>query len=285
MKSLEARAGREAVKGSVTVWHPWQLKHLELLQGAAFSAPSYQHFTQEYLIVYGQSGTANFQYRNTCTSGQVVNRTLVVIEPGETWTVHLKDATFYHLSIDPAWLQETITRALHWEKGLPHFPSHPFFDASLSRAVYNLATRSRAPASRLQQEETQLNILAPLLHMHAKGAGAHPRFGWEHPAVKRAKDYLQAHYAEEVTLQELASMVNMSPFHFAHAFRQVVGLPPHAYQIHLRLAQARALLAQGYEVGYVASETGFFDQSHFTRQFKRHYLVTPGSYRRTARFS
>jgi AraC-like DNA-binding protein len=285
MKTLEARAGRKAVKDSVTVWRPWQLKQFELFQGAAFSAPSYQHFTQEYLIIYGQAGTAKFQYRNTCISGQIVNRMLVVIEPGETWNIHLKDATFYHLSLDPAWLQETIAEMLHWEKGLPHFSSHPFFEASLSRAVYDLATRSQAPASRLQQEEAQLNILAPLLHMHAKGAGAHPRFGWEHPAVKRAKDYLQAHYVEEVTLQELASVANMSPFHLARVFRQVVGLPPHAYQIQLRLAHARTLLAQGYEVGYVASFTGFFDQSHFTQQFKRRYLVTPGSYRRTARFS
>jgi transcriptional regulator GlxA family with amidase domain len=61
-------------------------------------------------------------------------------------------------------------------------------------------------------------------------------------------------------------------------------MPPHAYQTQLRLSHARTLLAQGFEVGYVANETGFFDQSHFAQQFKRHFLVTPGSYRKTARF-
>jgi AraC-like DNA-binding protein len=45
------------------------------------------------------------------------------------------------------------------------------------------------------------------------------------------------------------------------------------------------LLAQGYDAGYVAQETGFFDQSHFTQQFKQRFLITPGSYRKTARFS
>jgi AraC-like DNA-binding protein len=64
----------------------------------------------------------------------------------------------------------------------------------------------------------------------------------------------------------------------------VVGLPPHAYQTKLRLARAKTLLAQGYDVGYVSSETGFFDQSHFSQQFKRCYLVTPGSYRKAVRF-
>jgi AraC-like DNA-binding protein len=88
-----------------------------------------------------------------------------------------------------------------------------------------------------------------------------------------------------VPLQELASVANLSPFHLSRLFRQAVGLPPHAYQTKLRLEHAKNLLAQGCGVGYVASETGFFDQSHFTQQFKRHYLVTPGSYRKTARFS
>jgi len=86
-----------------------------------------------------------------------------------------------------------------------------------------------------------------------------------------------------VALQELARVVNLSPFHLARVFRQTVGLPPHAYQTRLRLVQAKTLLAQGYDVGFVASETGFCDQSHFTQQFKRHYQVTPGSYRKTAR--
>ncbi|GHO95628.1 AraC family transcriptional regulator [Reticulibacter mediterranei] len=285
MRLLKARAGREAVKGSITVWRPWQLKQLELFQGVAVSTPSHQCLTQEYLIVCGQSGAIDFQYRDTRLSGRAVDGTLSVIEPGEIWTSQTKDVTYHHLFIDPAWLQQFVTEMLHWEKGLPHFPSHPLFDPSLSRALRDLAVRSQAPASRLQQEEALLSLFAPLLRVHAKDAGALPRLGREHSAVKRTKDYLQAHYAEEVALQELAAEVKLSPFHLAHIFRQTVGLPPHAYQIRLRLARARTLLAQGYDIGYVASETGFFDQSHFTQQFKHHYMMTPANYRKAARFS
>ena len=147
----------------------------------------------------------------------------------------------------------------------------------------DLAVKSLAPVSRLQQDETLLSLLAQLLLSHAQDAGALPRLGWEHPAVKRIKEYLEAHYAEEMALQELAGVINMSLFHLSHVFRQIVGVPPHAYQMKLRLEHARTLLVQGYDVGSVAQETGFFDQSHFTRQFKRHYLMTPGSYRQTAR--
>lgn len=285
MRPLEAGEEREAIKGSVAVWRPWQLKQLELLEGCAVSAPSCQHFFQEYMLVCMQSGTAHFQYRNTRTSDHAVDGTFRVFEPGETWLVQAKGLTCHYLSIDPAWLQQFATEMLHWEKCLPHFPCHPLFDPSLSQAMRDLAVRSLAPASRLQQEETLLRLVAPLLLSHAQDARALPQLGWEHPAIKRTKEYLEAYYAEEVTLQDLASVANISPFHLSRSFRQAVGLPPHAYQTQLRLAQARTLLAQGYDVGYVASETGFFDQSHFTQQFKRYFLMTPGSYRKTARFS
>lgn len=71
---------------------------------------------------------------------------------------------------------------------------------------------------------------------------------------------LQAHYAEEVPLQELGNVACLSPFHLARVFRQSVGVPPHAYQTHLRLAHARTLLAQGLDVGHVAHETGFLSR-------------------------
>jgi AraC-like DNA-binding protein len=285
MRSLDARAGREAIKGSVTVWRPWHLKQLELFQGVAVSTPPRQQLTQEYVLVCLQSGAGTLQYRNTRFSGQVVDGALLVIEPGETWTCQKKDVTFHRLFIDPAWLQRFATEQFHREPSLPHFPSQIFFDPSLCQAVRDLVARSLAPASRLEQEETLLHLVASLLLSHAQDPEALPQSGWEHPAIQRTKAYLQTHYAQEVALQELADAVNLSRFHLARLFRQAVGLPPHAYQTKLRLARAKTLLAQGCDVGSVAHETGFFDQSHFTQQFKRHFLVTPGSYCKTARFS
>jgi AraC-like DNA-binding protein len=108
---------------------------------------------------------------------------------------------------------------------------------------------------------------------------------WEHPAVKQTKVYLEEHYAEEISLEDLARVASLSPFHLSRIFRQSVGVPPHVYQTHIRLAHAKTLLAQGFEIGDVASATGFFDQAHFTNQFKRYVSVTPGYYRKTARFS
>jgi AraC-like DNA-binding protein len=97
-------------------------------------------------------------------------------------------------------------------------------------------------------------------------------------AVQVVRSYLEENYAATVSLDQLARLVNLSPFHLAHLFRQEVGMPPHAFQLQLRLSRARGLLLQGRPVSEVATETGFFDLSHFTRHFKRQFGVTPGNY-------
>lgn len=279
------RKHSEPVEGSLKVWRPWQFKQLELFQGIAFSTPSLQHFTPTYTIASMQSGTIHLKYRNACINRKVVDGTFLIIEPGETWTCQPKDVIFHHLSIDPDWLQRNTAELFQQDKSLLHFPSQILFDPSLSKALCDISAKSLAPASRLQQDEMLLHLLTQLLFSHVQDISASQEKKWEHPAIERAKEYLQTHYAEEIALQDLANVTHLSPFYLARTFRQVVGLPPHAYQTQLRLAHAKTLLAQGCAVSYVANETGFFDQSHFAQQFKRNFLVTPKSYRKTARFS
>ena len=65
---------------------------------------------------------------------------------------------------------------------------------------------------------------------------------------------------------------------FIRAFRKEVGLSPHAYLNQLRLLEARRLIAQGRAPADVATQVGFYDQSHLIRHFKRVYGITPGQY-------
>ena len=270
------------VGGSITLRHPWSLQQLELLQGTDFTNPYCQRFAQTYVIGTVQSGTGVVQYRNT--RNEIAAGALYVLEPGETWKCKSNDLTFHHLLVEPALLQRVAAEISDCEKPWPHFPSHDLVDASLSLTLHDLYTRSIASVTYLQQQELLLQTLAQLLLSHAEDPGEPSRLGWERPAVKRIKAYLEEYYAEDISLEDLSSVAGLSAFHLTRIFRQAVGLPPHAYQIQLRISRARALLAQGFSVNSVAHETGFFDQTHFTNQFKRHIGVTPGTYRKTARF-
>jgi AraC-like DNA-binding protein len=99
-------------------------------------------------------------------------------------------------------------------------------------------------------------------------------------AVARTREALHERFAEDVPLKELALLSGMSKCHLVHLFHREVGMPPHAYQIQLRVARARVLVAAGVPLAEVASMTGFADQSHLTRLFKRVVGVPPGQYAR-----
>ncbi len=98
------------------------------------------------------------------------------------------------------------------------------------------------------------------------------------PAVRRALEYLGDHLLERVTLDELAVAVGVSKFRLVRLFRACVGMPPHRYQLGLRLRLARRLLERGVPIAVAAAEAGFADQSHLHRHFRRGLGMTPGEY-------
>lgn len=270
----------------MTAWHPWQLDDLEMFDATCLSGPRRRHFAHGYLMLVAyRSGSADNSYRNRHATDHCAVGRFRVFEPEEAWLCRPQAVTFQCLTIAPARLQQIAADALHHDGPVPHFPSTLLFDPAMSGAFRALAAASRAPASRLEREELIANLFARLVLEHGENAQGEPRPGIEHRAVRRAKDYLEAHYVDAVSLDTLGTLVGLSPFHLARVFRDDVGVPPHEYQTQLRLSRARALLARGLDVGHAAHATGFFDQSHFARHFQRYFFMRPSDYRKTAKRS
>ena len=89
--------------------------------------------------------------------------------------------------------------------------------------------------------------------------------------------------AEKITMDELAADAGISRFRLTRAFVAAHGLPPHAYLLSVRLNAARQRLAAGEGAADVAASCGFTDQAHLTREFRRRFGTTPGTYRAAAR--
>lgn len=118
-----------------------------------------------------------------------------------------------------------------------------------------------------------------LLRDHAVFAVASPstngRLSAE--ALRQVRDYVHEHLTREITLEALAALVHLSPYHFAHKFKAATGLPPYQYVLHCRVARAKTLLMSGkYTISAVAYAVGFAGQSHLTRHMKKLLGVTPG---------
>ena len=102
------------------------------------------------------------------------------------------------------------------------------------------------------------------------------------PPIARAKKLLEDRFADDVRLEHLEAEIGLSRFYLVRRFRAEVGMPPHAFQLAMRLDRARVLIAEGMALADVASRCGFTDQSHLTRHFRRATGVAPGAYARSA---
>lgn len=96
--------------------------------------------------------------------------------------------------------------------------------------------------------------------------------------VEAVRRHLRDHMADPVRLDDLARLAGRSRCHLLRMFQQATGLPPHAYQTQLRVEAAKGLLAAGHSISHVAAETGFSDQSHFSRVFRDLTGATPRQY-------
>jgi AraC family transcriptional regulator len=105
--------------------------------------------------------------------------------------------------------------------------------------------------------------------------------------LRAVVEYIEEYIAAGLTLEQMAAVARLSPYHFARQFKTAIGLPPHQYVIMRRVERAKHLLQSGTDLSLaeVAARAGFSDQSRFSGHFKRLVGVTPGQFRTSARIA
>ena len=143
------------------------------------------------------------------------------------------------------------------------------------------------PADRLYAESLAQVLAVRLLRHHSSlGRGPsrslHPdRTGrLSEPVLRSVIDYVGDNLSRDLSLAEIAAAANLSPYHFARAFKRSTGLSPHQYVLHRRVERAKDLLkGTDLPVGVVALRVGFASPSHFSQQFKRIVGTPPSAFR------
>lgn len=161
-----------------------------------------------------------------------------------------------------------------------HFADPLLHDSELYAKILRLHLLAGTPASRLAKECLLREAFSLLVDRYSLRGDAWPFPGDETVPVRRVCDYLRDCCHENVSIDTLAGIAGFSPFHLCRVFERTVGVPPHVYQLDVRLTRAADLLAGGKKIVAVAMETGFCDQSHFHKAFKRKFGVTPRQYLR-----
>ncbi|MGO4309334.1 AraC family ligand binding domain-containing protein [Pseudomonas sp. KB_15] len=267
---------------SIHFWQTPPLAGVELLSARYIDHRFAPHVHDGYVIGMIMAGAQRYRYRGA--EHLAGSGTLVLINPDELHTGHkgTEDGWLYRAFYpDSGQITSLLAELELPTHHLPAFGATLYRDQDLVNGFCQLHRLLESPATALQQQTVWRELVLSLLQRHAAVPDA-DRPGKEHRAVSLAKELLHAQLAAPPSLEALAAAVNLSPFHFARVFRRATGMPPHTWLMQQRIARARALLQSGCLPLEVATQLGFADQSHLSRQFKQVYGVGPGAYR-TAR--
>ncbi|MEW1684909.1 AraC family transcriptional regulator [Streptomyces sp. T12] len=153
-------------------------------------------------------------------------------------------------------------------------------DPLLRRRVGQVHAALVRPGDELEAE-SRLTLVGERLREHLRSReGAAPRRP-DPVLARRLRELLDERVTEGLTLVEAGAVLSAHPAHLVRAFSGAYGIAPHQYLMSRRVGRARRLLLDGRSPGAVAADTGFYDQAHLTRHFRRLVGVTPGRYRTT----
>lgn len=166
----------------------------------------------------------------------------------------------------------------------PYFPEPVVHDPELAAQFRQLFEVLETSDNRLLRESLMYAFLVKLIHRHGRSRLPEGPQTKVQSQLHRVKEFLDDFPEADISLEDLAQLANLSPYHLIRAFGKAFGLPPHAYQVQARLRLARQFLRKGQTLADAAQSSGFHDQSHLHRHFKKAMGVTPKQYRQSFGF-
>ena len=236
------------------------------------------HRHDTYAIGFTTRGVQSFRYRGASAvslPGQVF-----VLHPDETHDGHAGTSTGFRyriLYLDPGAVRAALGGAARLPFVGEAVSRHPQLLAAIRPALEDLSL----PLEDLHRDQIVLSLADALAAADTsevrQGLGARD---W--PAVQTARDLLDAASDKAVTSAELEAATGLTRYVLARHFRLCLGTSPYRYLLMRRLDRARALIRRGMPLAEAALASGFADQSHMTRHFKKAYGLSPGRWARIA---
>lgn len=261
-------------------WRNRDYGDMELLRARYITHSFAPHYHEEFALGVIERGAEVFDYRGKAhiwKPGQVC-----ILNPFEVQTGHaLTELGWVYRMFYPGMtLMRQITTEVTGRINATPFFDQPVIDDAELAGLLLLTHQALEDRNSMLLQRTQLMhaALGILIRRHSSlrtDAAVQP----ENPvAVRHVRDYIDAHYDEDVTIDHLSKVAAFSPYHLIRVFRRETGLTPHQYLMQQRLIRAQVLLRAGVPIRDVAVQTGFTDQSHLTRRFKQMVGVTPGQF-------
>jgi len=264
--SDQAQYRRPAHRAGVELYHASILRH-------RFEP----HLHEAFGLGAITAGVGRFRWRGA--EHLAPRATLMLMNPADIHTGQTEivdQAWGYRMAyLDEALLQELSGERDWWfDAAVAHDAASAARVAALIAGLWEARDDGLAFDSRLLQ-------LVQALRPHVRiGRPARAEAGMRFAPVL---DFMRTHLEQKLTLEQLAAVAGLSPFHFLRSFKAQLGATPQQQLMALRLFEAKRLLGLGQAPAEVAAAVGLTDQAHLTRAFAQRYGVTPGRYREQLR--
>jgi AraC-like DNA-binding protein len=262
-------------------WPHSAVPGVDLLRARYVTHRYARHAHETYTLALIEDGVEEFSHGGSLLRAPAGSVALLNPEVVHTGQAGVPEGWAYRVLYPSVSVVRGAAAEMGAPRGTPHFPDTVVADPRSARLI-RAAHRASEHGDRLAASTLLHSALAGLLRAHARPASADigPARRPAARAVRTARDLLHDRIVTPPALAELAAATGLGPYVLLRAFRAETGMPPHAYLNQVRVRRARVLLDRGVAPADAAAQTGFADQAHLTRHFKRVFGVPPGAFQR-----
>jgi AraC-like DNA-binding protein len=270
----------QSVKEKIKMWRIQALPQLDLMRATYVQQHFAKHTHEGFAVGVIENGALGFFYRgeNVVAARGAIN----LANPDEAHTGHAavpEGWTYRMFYLHADMLKKAACQIAGRNVQMPFFQSGVIQDdwlADIIRRIHLSLEEETNPI--LEKGSLLLMMLSQLIQRHSDAPPPLFALGNEKSSVRRAREYIDANCSEDISIDSLAAVAHLSPYHFIRVFHKEMGLPPHRYLKQARVRRAKELLSRGWSIAAAALEAGFVDQSHLSRNFKHILGFTPGQF-------
>jgi len=219
--------------------------------------------------------------KNETTDDIVKPGDIALINPGLVHSgapVNDKSYSYEMVYIDVDLMKSLTNEICESQLNYPEFESVVIKNESLKMLYRQLFSTFLMGSDSLEKESTMLDFLGQLINDHCVTKKNLPIAGKEPIPMKRAFEFLSQQLDKKISLEDVASAVGISRYHFLRVFKKNTGVTPHSFRTQKRIEKSKTMILSGFPLSEVALTLGFTDQSHLTNTFRNYTGATPGQY-------
>ena len=265
---------------ALNFWHDSELGGPSFMSARYHKAHNFErHVHDELVITVTEQGVGHAKARNVADA----------LGSSAIWVSGLGEYHYGSVSDQQQWsyraiylnqqaLQAVSSVFRNGTDGDPLIPHGVYVDPQLSTMLLTFHKQMELRVPLLEKQALWWSTMGLFFGRYGQQSLSIASSDKETSKMEMIREYIAMNFRENISTEKLAAITGLSRFYLIRSFKRKYGLPPHAYANQLKLLAAKQQLTEGITPAAVASDVGFYDQSHFNRLFKKAYGITPCTY-------